>query len=145
MNEMKVYSMNEMKVYSKKQQTNYLTCTSCITLVSIYYSWKYHYYVSCFITFCVFCTSVNYWRYPIYGLRRNIDRITVAVSLTTQTIHMRNQPQFNLYCIVLGTAITFYPLSKILHKMNYIWLSVISHSMLHLLANISNLILYNVF
>ena len=32
----------------------------------------------------VFLTSVNYWRYPIFGLRRNLDMMTCACSLSYQ-------------------------------------------------------------
>jgi len=120
----------------------YLVCTSCITLSSVYYAMLYNHYICSFLTFCVFLTSINHWRHPINGIRRDIDRVTVIITLTTQTILLKNQENFIYYLIITGTGILFYPLKIVLKNNNKIWLSVISHSMLHLFGNFGNIILY---
>ena len=33
---------------------------------------------------CVFVTSINYWRHPTLGVRRNVDMVTCAISLAYQ-------------------------------------------------------------
>jgi hypothetical protein len=102
----------------------------------------YNHYISSFLAFCIFLTSINHWRHPIKGIRRDIDRVTVIVALITQTIILRNQPNFEKYLIITSTGILFYPLKIVLKNNNKIWLSVFSHSMLHLLGNVASIILY---
>ena len=125
-----------------KLRNIYLTSTSCITLSSVYYSILYNHYICSFFTFCVFLSSINYWRNPIHGLRRDIDRVTVIITLNVHIITLKNQQNFIYYLIISGTSVIFYIIAKILKKNNYIWLSVISHSMIHISANIANIILY---
>lgn len=120
----------------------YLMFTSNFTLISIYYSYKLGFYLETIICTCVLLTSLNYWRYPTLGFRRNLDRFAVISGLSIQTIHLRNQPTFYQYIIISSFSISCYIISNFLQKKKMLNLSVFFHSMLHLFANVANLVLY---
>ena len=120
----------------------YLTCTSNFTLISIYYSYKLGFYLETILTTCLLLTSLNYWRYPTLGFRRNLDRFVVVTSVSVQTIHLRNQPSFYQYIFLSAFSISCYRISNYFKKKKMMNLNVFFHSMLHLLANVANLVLY---
>jgi hypothetical protein len=121
----------------------YLTCTSNFILISIYYSYKLGLYIE--MVFCIFTllTSINYWRYPKLGFRRNLDRFAVISSFSVQTIHLRNQPSFYQYLFLNLFSISFYIISNYFQSKKMMNLNVFFHSIFHLSANIANSVLYN--
>jgi len=121
----------------------YLTVTSNFTLFSIYYSYKFGFYISTTLCTLVLLTSLNYWRYPLPGFRRNLDCFVVRISLGVQSILMIHQENFIIYALINILAYLFYKHGQYLRKLNMLNQSVFCHSMLHLLANVANVILYN--
>ena len=109
----------------------------------------------------VFLTSVNYWRNPVYGWRRNLDMSYVAAALTYQNYrayHLLSPsspssppspssssqlPALLTYYTLMGIGIGCYQLSVHLYKKKDIWSSTYVHCMVHVLANIANVLLYN--
>ena len=100
----------------------------------------------------VFLTSINYWREPVYGWRRNLDMSYVACALIYQTYrayHLlssssSSQSQALLaYYTLTGVGMMCYFLSLHLYKKKDIWSSTYVHCLVHVLANIANVVLYS--
>jgi hypothetical protein len=134
---------------------------SCIYRVSFlsFLSSIYAIYCDCYdlaiVPGGVFLTSVNYWRRPTYGWRRNLDMGYVASALIYQNYHayhayhayyyMMNLDQSFalLYLALMLFSIGCYPVSVYLYKKKDIWGSTYVHCLLHVVANIANVVLYN--
>ena len=99
----------------------------------------------------VFLTSINYWRNPVYGWRRNLDMSYVAASLTYQNyrayllLSSSSSQQLALltYYTLVGIGIGCYQLSVHLYKKKDIWSSTYVHCLVHVVANTANVLLYN--
>ena len=104
-------------------------CTSNFTLISIYYSYIFGFYLETILTTCLLLTSLNYWRYPKLGFRRNLDRFVVVTSVSVQTIHLRNQPSFYQYIFLSAFSISCYRISNYFKKKKMLNLSVIYSSL----------------
>ena len=95
----------------------------------------------------VFLTSVNYWRYPIHGWRRNLDMSYVASALVYQNYRAyymatEGHDYILLYYALMFFSMICYPVSLHLHKKKDLWGSTYVHCLLHVVANIANLVLY---
>ena len=110
-------------------------------LISSFYAAYRGYYDCAALTFCVFVTSINYWRNPVYGLRRNIDITAAVLTCGYQTYKSFSIESGMYYRIGLSIALMMYPISWMVYK-NNLWLSTILHGCLHIIGNISNCILY---
>lgn len=115
---------------------------SFLTIFPIMASIYFRLYNFTIVTTSVFVSSINYWRYPIKGIRRNIDMTIVSISFLYQS-----------YIVILYTTyhIKFiYYLFNFLSILCYIFArksknynrSSIYHCGIHILSNISNIILY---
>ena len=91
----------------------------------------------------VFMTSINYWRLPTYGWRRNLDIACVWSALIYQSVRAYSMPNAVPYYRVMGIALLLYPASIYLYKKKCYWGSTYAHSMLHIIANIGNVVLYS--
>ena len=97
----------------------------------------------------VFLTSINYWREPVYGWRRNLDMSYVACALIYQTYrayHLLSSSQSQAllaYYTLTGVGMMCYCLSLHLYKKKDIWGSTYVHCLVHVLANIANVVLYS--
>jgi hypothetical protein len=84
--------------------------------------------------------SINYWRHPVYGWRRNIDIMNISSGAIYHAWKALDTDK--VYCwgyigfILLG--IGCYILSRSVQGR----LSVYAHSMMHVLGNIGNVFLY---
>lgn len=84
--------------------------------------------------------SINYWRHPVYGWRRNIDIVNISSgaiyhawrALETERVYCWGYTGF----ILLG--IGCYILSRRMQGRS----SVYAHSTMHILGNIGNVFLY---
>ena len=137
--------MSENNCILQPEQYNFLWKTSFLSLFSSLYGiYKGHNDIS-YSTFAVFLSSINYWKKPNYSWRRYLDITVVNISLIYHLLRAQNSQYSKLYYSTLFTSICFYPLSKYYYNKKLYWYSTYSHSMLHLLANISNIILYSGF
>lgn len=102
----------------------------------------------------VFLTSINYWREPVYGWRRNLDMSYVACALIYQNYrayHLLSSPSSSssslpallTYYTLMGIGMVCYSLSVHLYKKKDIWSSTYVHCLVHVLANIANVVLYS--
>ena len=91
----------------------------------------------------VLLTSLNYWRQPTYGWRRNLDIACVWTALIYQSVCAYRMSTAVPYYRVMGIASLLYPTSIYLYKKKCYWGSTYAHSMLHIIANIGNVVLYS--
>jgi hypothetical protein len=122
----------------------YMCIMASIYFLSGIYALKIDNYIYATGSFGVWLTSVNYWRYPTYGLRRNIDifwcLFSIAVSLQYSYISIYGQMW---RYIMTWSLLLFYPFSWILYIHEYFWMATIVHSMLHVFPNLANAIMYS--
>jgi len=91
----------------------------------------------------VFMTSINYWRLPTYGWRRNLDIGCVYGALIYQNIRAYKMTTAAPYYHLIGIASLLYPINIYLYKKKCYWWSTYVHCMLHIIANIGNMVLYS--
>ena len=123
--------------YNLLWKTSFLALTSFSTAV---YNKKYY---CSLIPLTVFFTSINYWRKPDYSCRRNIDMVCVKSSIIINIIIAYNSQYYKIYYPLLFVASSCYPISIIFYKRKNYWASVYCHAILHVLGNLSNIILYS--
>jgi hypothetical protein len=91
----------------------------------------------------VFLCSVNYWRRPVYGWRRNLDIINTATCLLYQTYRcFATHWVYRLgYLASTYTGIGLFFLGRRLHKIN-IRHGTYAHMFVHILGNVGNIFLF---
>ena len=101
----------------------YLMATSHFSLLSAIYA--YNNSIKLWIIPAgVYVNSINYWRNPTMGLRRNVPIIT------------------RLYFTLIILSVAAYPISYWFQWRKQYVTSTFTHSLIHLFANIANIILY---
>ena len=125
-------------------QSNFLWNLSWLSLASGIYGISQGHYNLAVVPIGVWITSINYWKKPDYSWRRYADITFVHVSLSYQVLNsFRAEYRFQ-YWACLGVAVVFYPLGCYLHSQNKNkWHSTLCHGMVHVLGNVSNVILYS--
>jgi hypothetical protein len=118
-------------------RTSYLICA-----LSLYGFIKGKYDLAS-IAFCGFLTSINYWRNPVYGLRRNVDRAVIPIGLFYHAIRAYRCERCTVYYSVAALTVACYPVSWHYYNKKYYWVSTYLHCTLHLLANTTFYILYS--
>ena len=125
-----------------KSHANYLLCTSCLSLVSGLYGLYKKQHNFTIYPLGVFAASINYWIHPINNWRRYLDILYATFAIVTQSILAYGMPNFNIYICMMSLSCLCYPLSFYFqHK--YLPLSTFCHSLIHIGANIANIILYS--
>ena len=125
-------------------QSSILLKTTTSTIVSLVYAIKQHQYDFALCNACVLFTSVNYWRDPKYTcMRRYIDIVSVLSSLIYHMcIALQSQRALQYYTIT-ALGICFYHLGCVHYNDKDYWRSTYSHSVLHILANLAQVVLYS--
>jgi hypothetical protein len=100
------------------------------------------YYMNALSVFSVFLTSINYWKHPIKGFRRNIDMMMVGLSITYNSFYVYDCVYGHYYIRMIILGIMIYIFSGFLYKKNYLGLSTLLHCKVHLLSNIANYLLF---
>ena len=129
---------NESNYIIPKANGKYICIISFFCAISATYAVKEGLYNLSIGPFGVFITSINYWRKPVYGLRRNIDITAAFSALMYNILYSIRVKHATMYCTILTIAVLCWPLSWILYNKKYIWASTILHSMVHVIANIGN-------
>ena len=132
------------KMIVPREHANFLVSLSFLSLVSGMYAINRRYYELAMVPLGVFTTSIIYWTNPTHCWRRVMDMVYVSGAMVYQVYRARNaQYRTPYYCLLL-LAVTFYPFSWYFHNKKYSsWKSVLSHSMIHIVGNISNFVLYS--
>ena len=124
-------------------QSKCILGVSFISILTCSYALYCGHYDLAIIPGGVFITSVNYWRLPVYGWRRNLDIAYVCGAIIYQNIRAYNMSNAVPYYYLMGIGSLFYLLSNYLHKKKCYWGSTYTHCMLHVAANLANIVLYS--
>jgi hypothetical protein len=121
---------------------NYLVATSHLSLFSAAYAYRNHNQLW-IIPAGVYLNSVNYWRKPTMGWRRNIDILYALHGLVYTSVVAYQLPVFlTWYFLLTFLSIVAYPTSIYFYSRKRYVISTFIHSLIHILANIANIILY---
>jgi len=127
----------EVYILKDKKHSNLLFCSSFLFFVNSIISYMFEIYDYCYLLFCLFLTSINYWRKPTLSLRRNIDIFFAIFSFMYHKYSMLNDVyNYAIPIILLYSGIIFYLIGVYISK-DKMYLSVICHILLHICTNIS--------
>lgn len=116
---------------------------SYIALFTALYALYRQHYSLIVVPGSVFLTSINYWRNPTYSWRRYLDMTVVKTTMVYQ-IYVGYNAQFINHCLAYWSlAIIAYLFSIHYHKKGHGWLSTYLHMLLHIFANLGNVVLYS--
>ena len=125
------------------EQYSFIWKASFFSLFSCIYAFYNNHYDLALVPGGVFLTSINYWYKPDYSWRRYVDIGYVHAALTYQLFRAYNAEYSKMYYFTLSLAMCCYLLGMYYYNKKQYWHSTYAHSMLHLIANISNVILYS--
>lgn len=134
------YENHDLILYP--DQCKFILRVSLLSAISCSYALSRQHYDLALVPGGVLLTSLNYWRLPTYGWRRNLDMIYVACSFMYQNIRAYYMVNAVIYYYVSEICILFYPASIYLYKKKCYWASTYAHCMLHITANIACIILH---
>ena len=134
--------LKDKPIVCSKQAAAILYISSVNALSSMYGIYNGH-YRSSFLAACVFLTSINYWRYPVYGWRRTLDVGCVMFSWSTMLIvALRSQYCFYYYLLSL-IAMSCYPISHYFANNNMPYIGTLFHSYIHIIGNLALFVLFS--
>ena len=126
-----------------EDQYRFIYKVSYTSLFSTIYAIYRGYYDIALVPGGVFITSISYWHKPDYSWRRYVDMAYVNMAVIYQIYRAYNAENARLYYMVLFFAICFYEIGKYYYKRRMYWHSTYAYSMLHIMANVSNIVLYS--
>jgi hypothetical protein len=91
----------------------------------------------------IFATSLNYWRHPVHGCRRNFDIAVVWMATGYQLTRALTAQHSILFYAGYALAFSCYPLSNRLLHSNRHFESALLHACLHIFSNISSIVLFS--
>lgn len=114
--------------------------TSWIFLISMCAGISYGCYLSAFAHFMLLICSLNYWRKPMRGLRRNIDIVNSVIQGSFGLIYYgiyTNPETMILYISTLAIGFLFFCISVMAQQNGWHDIDSFFHCNLHLLAGLS--------
>ena len=129
-----------MKQHTLHNEPRYLMYSSCLTSFSVYYAYKNKYYTNFVTTGILFFTSINHWRKPELGFRRDMDRAVVLLNIPIQIVSFRKSKRYQDYLLLTLLASLCYPVSNRIKNKRW---SMFFHSLIHLIANFANCLAMN--
>jgi hypothetical protein len=133
--------MNPLSIHSQ-----WILLTSNISLISAIYGYNYNAYPTrlWLLPLCTYVNSVNYWRKPELGWRRNLDIFVTCSALVCQNIIVYNTiKHVYLYCVLITMTASMYPIGYFFYWRQWYKMSTLSHMLLHILGNLAHLSLYS--
>ena len=119
-------------------------CARCTLIISsffgtftLYNAYIFNENILGILSFISIVSSINYWRLPCYGWRRNMDFISAFLNLFV-VIYLSDTI---IHKIFVSLSIMLFIIACNLWK-NNIWYWYWIHFCFHIIANISNYILY---
>lgn len=116
---------------------------SHLSLLSFFYALYRSQYTLAIVPVSVFLTSTLYWYKPDYSWRRYLDMVVVKSCFVYQGIMAYNADFGPEYYVIILVAISFYPIGILYDKKGDTLSSTYAHVMLHILANLANIVLYS--
>lgn len=138
-----LYIYSTMDTILSEEQYTYLYMTSWVSLVSCIYAAHRQHYDLAVVPGSVFLSSINYWRYPDYSWRRYADMAVVHAALLYQLVRTRKAEYRFPYYGILSVGLIAYPIGWYSYTAGSYWMSVYMHMVLHIAANLGNLVLYS--
>lgn len=132
----------EIECLLHPEQYNLLWKTSFSALASSISAYYNGYYECALLGVSVFATSLNYWRYPTYSWRRNIDIGAVHFTIFYHLWLAIKSKSSYLHFACLFTGLSCYPISIYYYKQNRYWISTYLHSCVHIIANTAYIIMF---
>jgi hypothetical protein len=123
--------------------TGYIYYTSWISLFSSLYGFYRGHVDLALLQGLAFLTSINYWRKPVYGCRRNTDIFAVLTTggyHSIRALRAENAREFYTY---LSFSATCYFLTWYYHYRNNLIISAYLHNCVHIFVFISSMYLYS--
>ena len=133
----------KMDTILEKEQYICIYNTSYLLLTSFFYAIYRNHYNLAIVPGSVFISSIHYWKKPDYSYRRYLDMTIVKMGLVYQCYIAYNAEYGNMYYILVSTAMMFYPVGIYYYNKKDYWKSTYSHIILHLVANVANIVLYS--
>lgn len=126
------------------QNARILFGTSFLALTTLALAAFLRVYDGVAITSAVFLTSVNYWRRPVYGFRRNLDITVSTLCLIYQTLRcFSTERRYAVgYLAASYTGVALFLVSTFAGSKGSETLSVVLHAVTHALGNVGNIFLY---
>jgi hypothetical protein len=131
-----------MTLILEKKYSKWIYYTSFIFIIISMIGLYNNYYLNTLSVFSVFLTSINYWRYPIKGFRRNIDIMTVSLSIAYNSYYVYDCAYGHYYISIIILGIFIYIFSVLLYTKKYFGLSTLLHCNVHLLSHFANYLLF---
>lgn len=126
-----------------REQCVYLYMTSWVSIFSTMYGLYMKLYWISLIPFSVFCSSLLYWHKPDYSWRRYVDITIVQIGFITQLYLSINTDIMYVYFTLSFINVLLFLIGIELYNRFYLWESVITHSFIHFIGNINNILLYS--
>ena len=128
------------------QYSQRILLASCMMTSSVVSAWINNCPDNCALAFLVLCSSLNYWRHPVYGLRRSFDMLCANGSLAYQlfyTSQFTSERGRAAYWATVAAGGLCYFLGRRFGRTGNFNVSSSLHCCLHLCGNIGNLLLYD--
>jgi len=138
MNEQPPLEDDAEKPFLSKDQSDLLFWISFLILFTAIYAFIKRKYDISAICFIVFITSLNHWRDPQFGFRRNLD--IAAVCLGFMYIFLRailNNVRSLVFWTCYLAVVLLFGVGWHIYDMGYVWESTYSHCLLHLCGNVA--------
>jgi hypothetical protein len=125
------------------EQSYFIWKVSWVSLISCVYAIYQGYNDLAIVPGGVLITSLNFWRHPDYSWRRTLDMNYVRVALSYQLLRSYNSEYVTEHLLLMIFAVSCFPISWKYYNNGEWWISVYIHSLVHIIANIGNVILYS--
>jgi hypothetical protein len=125
------------------KQAIYMMCTSGLCAIVSAYGFYQGHYISSFIPLSVFITSINYWRHPIYGWRRNADVACVIFAFFSMLVVAYYAQHGSRYYIITILAASCYLPSHYFHNNGQEHMGTLMHSYIHILGNLALFVIFS--
>ena len=126
-----------------REQAQYIYRVSYLLPCSSIYAIYRHHYNLAIVPGSVFLTSIHYWKKPDHSYRRYLDMTTVISAFIYQNYMAYNAEYANIYYTLSFFSVVSYPIGIYYYNKKYYWESIYAHMMLHILANMANIVLYS--
>jgi len=123
----------------------YFMCVmSTCCLIAGIHCYRTGFYALSISPLMTYASSINYWRNPVYGIRRNIDICFVTSSLALHSTISLQIDNMRLHYLYLTPMVTIlYCISWLFYKYEHYWCATIAHGWIHIIANTMNVMFYN--
>ena len=133
--------MSTLSIHSE-----WIFLVSNASLISAIYGYNYNTHSTrlWLLPISTYVNSINYWRKPEPGWRRNLDIVVTCSALLYQNMIVYNTIRFAyLYWILITMSATMYPVGYFFYFRQWYKMSTLSHMLLHILGNLAHLSLYS--